>query len=68
MSTQIEKVQYIEQMEAGGRPSVNDYLAITGWILLNVTEGSTIGDAGRRSWSEFTIGWVGDGAPVYPTR
>ena len=67
----INKVRHVVEVDpnlwhADRSNEVNDYLAIEGWILLNVGTQSATGDSGPHSWSYFVLGWTGEGEPPIP--
>ena len=73
MSNPIQDVSYVHVIDtgqiagrAGESQEVNDYLAMDGWILLEVTKTTVEGDNGPGSWAVYHLGWIGEGLADYP--
>ena len=62
---EMSKVSFVEEVDPGvftpGRSSdVNDYLKLPEWILLNTGTHST--------GVYYSVGWIGEGEPQFPSR
>lgn len=69
MSTNpIHDVKHVVEASDSSGLEVNDYLAIDGWVLLEVTKQTNEGDAGPYSYPVYSVGWIGNGEPVHPER
>ena len=73
MSSDMRAVKYVVEVDPNQvyrdqSDNVNDYLAIDGWIMLEVGKKATFGDSGQVSWIYDSVGWIGAGDPVLPPK
>jgi len=71
----LSHVQQVEEVDPnvfvpGRSNDVNDYLSLGspqgGWVLLNTGTRTARGDDGPYSWVYYSVGWVGQGEPLFP--